>query len=60
MITISKVILSGAAPAQIRQQACADTVSFGVTADYASSADLDVFIEGIQCGLAELKWVAGI
>ncbi len=33
----------------------ADTVSFGVTADYASSADLDVFIEGIQCGLAELK-----
>jgi hypothetical protein len=31
-----------------------DTVSFGVTADY-SSADLNVFIEGIECGLAELK-----
>jgi len=32
-----------------------DTVSFGVTADYDSSPDLDVFLEGIQCGLAELK-----
>jgi len=32
-----------------------DSVSFGVTADYDSSPDLDVFIEGIQCGLVELK-----
>lgn len=32
-----------------------DTVSFGVTADYDSSPDLDVFVEGIQCGLAELS-----
>jgi diacylglycerol O-acyltransferase len=32
-----------------------DTVSFGVTADYDSSPDLDVFLEGIQCGLAELN-----
>jgi hypothetical protein len=31
-----------------------DTVSFGVTADYDSSADLDVFTKGIQHGLAEL------
>ena len=36
-----------------------DTVSFGVTADYGSSPDLDVFIEGIQCGLAELKRMPG-
>jgi diacylglycerol O-acyltransferase / wax synthase len=34
-----------------------DTVSFGVTADYDSSADLSVFTEGIECGLAELKQV---
>jgi hypothetical protein len=32
----------------------AGTVSFGVTADYDFSPDLDAFIEGIQCGLAEL------
>jgi diacylglycerol O-acyltransferase len=32
-----------------------DSVSFGVTADYDSSPDLDVFIEGIQRGLVELK-----
>jgi hypothetical protein len=32
-----------------------DTVSFGVTADYDSSPDLDVFIESIQCDLGELK-----
>ena len=31
-----------------------DTVSFGVTADYDSSADLNVFTEGIECGLVEL------
>jgi diacylglycerol O-acyltransferase / wax synthase len=31
-----------------------DTVSFGVTADYDSSPDLNVFTEGIECGLAEL------
>jgi diacylglycerol O-acyltransferase len=31
-----------------------DTISFGVTADHDSTPDLDVFIEGIQCGLAEL------
>ena len=31
-----------------------DTVSFGVTADYDSSSDLDVFVEGIQRGLSEL------
>jgi diacylglycerol O-acyltransferase / wax synthase len=36
-----------------------DAVSFGVTADYGSSADLDVFIEGIHCGLAELKSITG-
>jgi hypothetical protein len=32
-----------------------DTVSFGVTADAAFSADLDVFTAGIQRGLAELS-----
>jgi hypothetical protein len=32
-----------------------DTVSFGVTADYASFPDLDVFTEGIECGLVELS-----
>jgi diacylglycerol O-acyltransferase / wax synthase len=32
-----------------------DTVAFGVTADYDSSADLDVFVEGIRRGLAELS-----
>jgi WS/DGAT/MGAT family acyltransferase len=31
-----------------------DTVSFGVTADYDSAPDLDVFTHGIQRGLAEL------
>ena len=31
-----------------------DTVAFGVTADYDSSPDLDVFIGGIRRGLAEL------
>jgi diacylglycerol O-acyltransferase / wax synthase len=31
-----------------------DTVSFGVTADYDSSPDLDFFSRGIQRGLAEL------
>jgi diacylglycerol O-acyltransferase / wax synthase len=31
-----------------------DTVSFGVTADYASSPDLDLFVGGIRRGLAEL------
>jgi diacylglycerol O-acyltransferase / wax synthase len=31
-----------------------DTISFGVTADHDSTPDLDVFIEGIRCGLAEL------
>ena len=31
-----------------------DTVSFGVTADYDFSLDLDAFTEGIQRGLAEL------
>jgi WS/DGAT/MGAT family acyltransferase len=36
-----------------------DTVSFGVTADYDSSVDLNVFTEGIECGLAELKWMSG-
>jgi len=34
-----------------------DTVSFGGTADYDSSADLNVFTEGIECGLVELKQV---
>ena len=34
-----------------------DTVSFGVTADHESAPDLDVFTEGIQCGLAELSRV---
>jgi diacylglycerol O-acyltransferase len=37
-----------------------DTVSFGVTADYDSSPDLDVFLGGIQCGLAELKRMSGV
>jgi diacylglycerol O-acyltransferase len=37
-----------------------DTVSFGVTADYDSSPDLDIFIEGIQCGLVELERMSGI
>jgi diacylglycerol O-acyltransferase / wax synthase len=32
----------------------AGTVSFGVTADYDFSPDLDAFTHGIQCGLAEL------
>ena len=32
-----------------------DTVAFGVTADYDSSADLDVFVGGIRRGLAELS-----
>ena len=32
-----------------------DTVSFGVTADYDSSPDLDVFVAGIRRGLAELS-----
>ena len=32
-----------------------DSVAFGVTADYDSSADLDVFITGIRRGLAELS-----
>ena len=32
-----------------------DTVSFGVTADYDTSADLNVFTAGIECGLVELK-----
>jgi diacylglycerol O-acyltransferase / wax synthase len=31
-----------------------DDVTFGVTADYDSSADLDVFVGGIRRGLAEL------
>jgi diacylglycerol O-acyltransferase / wax synthase len=31
-----------------------DTVSFGVTADYDSTPDLDVFVEGILRSLAEL------
>jgi WS/DGAT/MGAT family acyltransferase len=31
-----------------------DTVAFGVTADYESMADLDVFVGGIRRGLAEL------
>jgi WS/DGAT/MGAT family acyltransferase len=31
-----------------------DTVSFGVTADYDSVPDVDVLIQGIQRGLAEL------
>ena len=34
---------------------CVDTVSFGVTADYDSSPDLNVFTEGIECGLVELR-----
>jgi WS/DGAT C-terminal domain len=37
-----------------------DTVSFGVTADYDSSPDLDVFVGGIQRGLAELSKVNGL
>ncbi len=36
-----------------------NTVSFGVTADYDSSPDLDVFVEGIQRGLVELKRMSG-
>jgi WS/DGAT/MGAT family acyltransferase len=32
-----------------------DTVAFGITADYDSSADLDVFVRGIRRGLAELS-----
>ena len=32
-----------------------DTMSFGVTADYDSSPDLDVFVEGIRRSLAELS-----
>ena len=32
-----------------------DTVSFGVTADAGCAADLDVFVEGIGRGLAELS-----
>ena len=32
-----------------------DTVSFGVTADYDSSADLDVFTGGIECGQITLR-----
>jgi diacylglycerol O-acyltransferase / wax synthase len=32
-----------------------DSVSFGVTADYDSVPDLDVFVEGIRRGLAELN-----
>jgi diacylglycerol O-acyltransferase / wax synthase len=32
-----------------------DTVSFGVTADYDSSPDLDLFVAGIRRGLAELS-----
>jgi diacylglycerol O-acyltransferase / wax synthase len=32
-----------------------DTVAFGVTADYDSSPDLDVFVAGIRGGLAELS-----
>ena len=32
-----------------------DSVSFGVTADYDSSPDLDVFVEGIRRSLAELS-----
>lgn len=35
-----------------------DTVSFGVTADYDSAPDLDVFTEGIRRGLAELSDLA--
>jgi hypothetical protein len=31
-----------------------DTVSFGVTADYDSVPDVDVLVQGIQRGLAEL------
>jgi diacylglycerol O-acyltransferase / wax synthase len=31
-----------------------DTVSYVDTADYDSSPDLNVFTEGIECGLAEL------
>jgi diacylglycerol O-acyltransferase / wax synthase len=36
------------------------TVSFGITADYDSAPDLDVFVEGIQHGLAELSGQARI
>jgi hypothetical protein len=32
-----------------------DTVSFGVTADHTFFPDLDVFTEGIGCGLVELS-----
>jgi len=32
-----------------------DDVAFGVTADYDSSTDLDVFLGGIRRGLAELS-----
>ena len=32
-----------------------DDVAFGVTADYDSSADLDVFVGGIRRGLTELS-----
>ena len=32
-----------------------DDVTFGVTADYESSSDLDVFVTGIEHGLAELS-----
>jgi WS/DGAT C-terminal domain len=32
-----------------------DTVSFGVTADHDSLPDLDLFVGGIQRGLAELS-----
>jgi len=35
-----------------------DTVSFGVTADHDSLPDLDVFVEGIKRGLAELRGLA--
>ena len=30
-----------------------DTFSFGVTADYTFFPDLDVFTEGVECGLVE-------
>jgi diacylglycerol O-acyltransferase / wax synthase len=32
-----------------------DTVSFGVTADYDSLPDLNVFVDGIRRGLTELS-----
>lgn len=43
------------APRPSHAELAADDVAFGVTADYDSSADLEVFVGGIRRGLAELS-----